>query len=153
MALATNSYPNGSLAGGTGPFSRNENNRTAVNNNSLNFRNEKNVDPHSEQFAATVTASDDQALVHATNNGDIAAFEELVRRYDRKLMRIASNITRNREDAEEVVQESFLKAYRHLSQFQGNAKFSTWLTRIALNESLARLRKQHGAKPISLGAC
>jgi RNA polymerase sigma-70 factor (ECF subfamily) len=108
------------------------------------------VNTHSEQFAATETGNDDLALVHATKNGDIAAFEELVRRYDRKLLRIASNITRNREDAEEVVQETFLKAYRHLDQFQGNAKFSTWLTRIALNQSLARLRKQHGAKAVSL---
>lgn len=108
------------------------------------------MDPDSEQLAATETGNDDLALVHATNNGDMAAFEELVRRYDRKLLRIALNITRNREDAEEVVQEAFLRAYRHLRQFQGTAKFSTWLTRIALNQSLARLRKQHGAKAISL---
>jgi RNA polymerase sigma-70 factor, ECF subfamily len=148
--LDTNSYPNGSLARKPGPFGRKESSRTPINNNFLTFRNEKNVDSHAEQFAVTETTNDDLSLVHATNNGNIAAFEELVRRYDRRLLRIASNITRNHEDAEDVVQETFLKAYRHLSQFQGNAKFSTWLTRIAVNESLGRLRKQSGTKPISL---
>lgn len=149
MVLATNSYPNGVSRAELVHF-MDENSQTPSNNKPLNFRNEKNVDSDSEQFAATETGNDDLALVHATNNGDMAAFEELVRRYDRKLLRIALNITRNREDAEEVVQETFLRAYRHLNQFQGTAKFSTWLTRIALNQSLARLRKQHGAKAISL---
>lgn len=149
MVLATNSYPNGVSRAELVHF-MDENSQTPSNNKPLNFRNEKNVDSDSEQFAATETGNDDLALVHATNNGDVAAFEELVRRYDRKLLRIALNITRNREDAEEVVQEAFLRAYRHLSQFQGTAKFSTWLTRIALNQSLARLRKQHGAKAVSL---
>lgn len=50
-------------------------------------------------------------LVHASKNGDVAAFEELVRRYDRKLLRIAQSVTNNREDSEDVVQEAFLKAF------------------------------------------
>jgi RNA polymerase sigma-70 factor (ECF subfamily) len=88
------------------------------------------------------TASDDLSLVHASKMGDIAAFEELVKRYDRQLFRIAQHLTRNREDAQDVVQEAFLKAFRNLEQFRENSKFSTWLIRIALNESLMKLRKR-----------
>jgi RNA polymerase sigma-70 factor, ECF subfamily len=102
------------------------------------------------QIAVKETASDDLALVQATRNGDTAAFEELIKRYDRKLLRIALNVTRNPEDAEEAVQDTFLKAYRNLNRFEGKAKFATWLTRIAINESLTKLRKQHGNKETSL---
>ena len=84
----------------------------------------------SAQFATVCTPDDDLALVHASQGGDVAAFEELVRRYDRRLLRIAQHVTDNLEDAEEAVQEAFFKAYRKLSQFRGDAKFSTWLIRI-----------------------
>lgn len=96
------------------------------------------------------TGSDDIALVQASKSGDVAAFEELVKRYDRKLLRIAHHLTHNREDAEDVVQEAFLKAFQHLAQFQGNSKFSTWLIRITLNQALMKLRKQRSTKEISL---
>jgi RNA polymerase sigma-70 factor (ECF subfamily) len=79
------------------------------------------------QFATMCTPDDDLVLVHASQGGDVAAFEELVKRYDRKLLRIAQHVTDNLEDAEEAVQEAFLKGYRKLNQFQGNARFSTWL--------------------------
>ena len=72
----------------------------------------------------------------------MAAFEKLVRQYDRQVFRIANHIVQNREDAEDVVQDAFLKAYVKLDQFQGNSKFYTWLVRIAVNESLMRLRKR-----------
>jgi len=85
---------------------------------------------------------EDLALVHASRGGNVAAFEQLVKRYDAKLLRIAQNVTKNPEDAEEAVQEAFFKAYQKLDQFQGHAKFSTWLIRITLNESLMKLRKQ-----------
>jgi RNA polymerase sigma-70 factor (ECF subfamily) len=88
----------------------------------------------------------DLPLVHATRNGDVSAFEELVKRYDRRLYRIAEGITHNDEDAEEVVQMAFLKAYQNLSRFQGSAKFSTWLIRIAINESFMKLRKRQRAE-------
>src|SRR5262249_45243388 len=84
----------------------------------------------------------DLPLVSAIRNGDVSAFEELVKRYDRKLYRIAQGITRSNEDAEDVVQTAFLKAYQNLNRFQGNAKFSTWLIRITMNESFMKLRKQ-----------
>ena len=61
--------------------------------------------------------SDEMALVQAAKSGDVSAFEELVRRYDRNVFRIAQHITQNREDAEDVVQEAFLKAYGNLAQF------------------------------------
>ena len=91
------------------------------------------------QIAVKETADDDLALVQASRNGNTAAFEELIKRYDRKLLRIALNVTRNHEDSEEAVQDTFLKAYRNLDRFQGNAKFSTWLYRIGVNVCLNRV--------------
>lgn len=104
----------------------------------------------SAQLAKTEAAIDDLTLVHASKSGDVAAFEELVRRYDRKLLRIAQHITHNREDAEDVVQEAFLKAFQHLGQFQENSKFSTWLIRITFNQSLMKLRKRRPTREVSI---
>lgn len=100
--------------------------------------------------APTETASDDLALVRACKNGDCAAFEEIVKRYDRKLFRIAQYLMHNREDAEDAVQEAFLKAFQHLDQFREEAKFSTWLIRIAMNQSLMMLRKRRSTKEVSM---
>ena len=110
----------------------------------------KHVSENSAQLAVTETASDDLALVHASKSGDVAAFEELVKRYDRKLLRIAQHLTHNREDAEDIVQEAFLKAFLHLDQFRENSKFSTWLIRITLNQSLMKLRKQRPTREVSI---
>lgn len=85
---------------------------------------------------------EDLDLVLASKAGDVAAFEELVARYDRKLLRIAQHITHNLEDAQDVVQETFLKVFHSLQAFRGDSKFSTWLFRIAVNQSLMGLRKQ-----------
>src|ERR1700739_1074943 len=92
----------------------------------------------------------DVALVDRVRNGDISAYDELVRKYDRQIFRIAQHITQNREDAEDVMQDAFLKAYEKLDQFQGNSKFYTWLVRIAVNESLMRLRKRRTGKMVSI---
>jgi RNA polymerase sigma-70 factor (ECF subfamily) len=105
----------------------------------------KHVSRNSAQLAVTETASDDLALVYASKRGDVGAFEELVKRYDRKLLRIAQHLMHNREDAEDVVQEAFLKAFQHIGQFRENSKFSTWLIRITLNQSLMKLRKRRPA--------
>ena len=94
------------------------------------------------QTKVTEPVSDELALVNAAKKGDDSAFEELVRRYDRNVFRIANHITQNREDAEDVVQDAFLKAYSNLGQFQGQSKFYTWLVRIAVNEALMRLRRR-----------
>jgi RNA polymerase sigma-70 factor (ECF subfamily) len=92
----------------------------------------------------------DLDLVHASKIGDVEAFEELVKRYDRKLLRIAQHVTNNREDAEDAVQEAFLKAFQCLEQFRQNSQFSTWLIRIALNQSLMKLRKRRTTRELSL---
>jgi RNA polymerase sigma-70 factor (ECF subfamily) len=94
--------------------------------------------------------SEETLLVNAARGGDIGAFEKLVKRYDRNVFRIAQHITQNREDAEDVVQDAFLKAYQNLGQFQGQSKFYTWLVRIAVNEALMRLRRRRPERMISL---
>jgi RNA polymerase sigma-70 factor (ECF subfamily) len=94
--------------------------------------------------------SDESVLVDAARNGDVGAFEQLVRRYDRNVFRIAQHITQNREDAEDVVQDAFLKAFQNLGQFQGQSKFYTWLVRIAVNEALMRLRRRRPERMVSL---
>ncbi|MGA9939731.1 MAG: sigma-70 family RNA polymerase sigma factor [Candidatus Acidiferrales bacterium] len=91
---------------------------------------------------STVVKDDESALVAAAKAGDISAFETLVGRYERKIFRLAQNITQNREDAEDAMQESFLKAYEHLGEFQGNSRFYTWLVRIAVNQALMKLRRR-----------
>ena len=78
------------------------------------------------------------------------SFSTLVRRYEGKIFRLAMNITQNREDAEDVLQEPFLKAYEHLDQFQGNSKFYTWIVRIAVNQALMKLRKRRSDRAVSL---
>src|ERR1700761_9032086 len=80
----------------------------------------------------------DLELVERAKAGDTAAFEQLVRQYERQIFRTAQHITQNREDAEDITQDVFFKAFQKLDQFQGNSKFSTWLVRIAVNESLMR---------------
>jgi|HubBroStandDraft_6_1064221.scaffolds.fasta_scaffold141639_2 RNA polymerase sigma-70 factor (ECF subfamily) len=102
------------------------------------------------QFAVREVECDDLDLVHASKNGDVTAFEQLVKRYDRKLLRIAQSVTHNREDSQDAVQEAFLKAYQNLPAFREDSKFSTWLIRITVNQSLMKLRKQRTAKEASL---
>src|ERR1700681_1105881 len=105
--------------------------------------------PESAQSAARTVADDDLDLVHASKNGDVSAFEQLVKRYDRKLLRIAHNVTHNTEDSQDAVQEAFLKAFQHLGQFREDSKFSTWLIRITVNQSLMKLRKR-ASRDVSL---
>src|SRR5215510_12873381 len=71
-------------------------------------------------------------------------------KYERKIYRLAKNITQNDEDAEDVLQDAFLKAYEHLDTFQGNSKFYTWIVRIAVNEALMKLRKRRGDRTVPL---
>lgn len=85
---------------------------------------------------------DEAALVSAARKGVTSAFETLVNRYERRIYRLAWNITQNDEDAEDVSQDAFLKAFQHLSTFQGNSRFYTWLVRITVNQALMKLRKR-----------
>src|SRR3954451_9607361 len=93
---------------------------------------------------------DEAPLVERARSGDAAAFSELVNRYERKIFRLAKHITQNDEDAEDVLQEAFLKAYSHLNYFQGQSKFYTWIVRIAVNEALMKLRKRKSDRTVSL---
>ena len=105
--------------------------------------------------ARTMTApsfaeADEFTLVARSREGDGPAFGELVRRYEGKIFRLALHVTQNREDAEDVLQETFLKAHEHLDQFQGAAKFYTWIVRIAVNQALMKLRRRRTDKTVSL---
>jgi RNA polymerase sigma-70 factor, ECF subfamily len=91
---------------------------------------------------STIVRDDEAQLVSAAKAGDAAAFEELVNRYERKIFRLGMNITQNKEDAEDVMQEAFLKSFKNLDHFQGDSRFYTWLVRIAVNEALMKLRKR-----------
>jgi RNA polymerase sigma-70 factor, ECF subfamily len=101
---------------------------------------------NSTQFAVREAASDDVDLVHACKKGDATAFEQLVKRYGRRLLRISQTVTRNREDSEDAVQEAFMKAFQNLAEFRENSQFSTWLIRITVNQSLMKLRKQRNQR-------
>jgi RNA polymerase sigma-70 factor (ECF subfamily) len=93
--------------------------------------------------------SEELDLVHASKGGNLAAFETLVRKYDRKLLRIANSVTHNFEDSQGAVQEDFFKAYQHLAEFREACQFSTWLIRITLHQSL-RLRRQRSFGEVPL---
>ena len=93
---------------------------------------------------------DEQALVARAREGDAAAYTELVGRYERKIFRLAKHITQNDEDAEDVLQETFMKAFEHLPDFHGQSKFYTWIVRIAVNEALMKLRKRKNDKSVPL---
>ena len=92
-----------------------------------------------------LSEEDDKTLVAAAKNGCGEAFDILVHRHRLRMLRSALRLTRNEADAEDVVQQSFQKAFIHLSQFQENSAFSTWLTRIVTNEALMLLRKRSSA--------
>ena len=92
--------------------------------------------------AARRPTDPDATLVAAARNGKPTAFEELLARHERTIFRLAENVTQNREDAEEVMQDAFFRAFTHLEGFNGDARFSTWLTRIAINQALMKLRRR-----------
>ncbi len=97
-----------------------------------------------------VHLENEATLVAEAKEGNAEAFTVLMNQYERNIFRLALNITSNKEDAEDVLQESFLKAYTNLGRFQGNSRFYTWLVRIAVNESLMKLRKRRSDRQVSL---
>src|SRR5438552_6936405 len=84
----------------------------------------------------------DEEVVARVLDGDTAAFEIIMRRHNQRLYRAARAILRDDAEAEDVMQDAYVRAYQHLSQFAGRAKFSTWLTRIAVHEALARVQRR-----------
>lgn len=93
-----------------------------------------------------LTAQDDLELVQRLERGEDRAFEALMRRHNQMLFRVARSILKNDAEAEDALQDAYIDAYRRIGQFRAEAKLSTWLTRIVINEALARLRRQkrHG---------
>jgi RNA polymerase sigma-70 factor, ECF subfamily len=106
-----------------------------------------------ETFRAIGIGQDsDDGLVTAARLGDSQAFEELVFRHQQKVLAMAQRITNNREDAEDVAQESFHKAFLHLHDFQEKSRFATWLTRIAMNEAFILLRRRRAVFEVLPGS-
>lgn len=94
-----------------------------------------------QRTGSGLLCKDDISLVEAAKSGDRLAFEILIQRHERMILSRALRVTGNHEDAEDVVQQSFQKAYVHLKEFEGRSSFATWVTRIALNEALMLRRK------------
>lgn len=100
------------------------------------------VKPASEQRAAEETGISDLALVEAAQAGDRGAFKELFERYHRRVYAVALGVLKNPQDAHDVVQEAFVKVYRHIEGFQGSSSFYTWLYRITMNLSIDHVRRR-----------
>jgi RNA polymerase sigma-70 factor (ECF subfamily) len=103
-----------------------------------------------EMASGDLTTWSEQKLVACAKLGHRAAFGELCQRHAKQLIRITQRITRNREDAEDALQDSFLSGFVHLRDFDGRSRFATWLTRIAINSALAKLRKKRGIREVPM---
>jgi RNA polymerase sigma-70 factor (ECF subfamily) len=110
----------------------------------------RNIDKEEAAIASidSIPGKGDMTLVAAAKNGNRKAFEILVERHEQRIFFVARRITRTREDAEDVVQQSFQKAFTHLRKFEGRSAFSTWLTRIAVTEALMLLRRSRGLREV-----
>ena len=91
----------------------------------------------------------DEEIVRHVRAGDASLYEVLVRRHNQRLYRVARAIVRNEAEAEDVIQDAYVRAFAHLDQFEGRARFGAWLTRIAVNEALARVRMQQRMQPLT----
>jgi RNA polymerase sigma-70 factor, ECF subfamily len=100
----------------------------------------------------TLKKMSDEWLVLAAKDGDSDAFVELRDRHSPRILSTAYRITKNREDAEDALQDTFLKVFLHLNRFEGRSRFSTWVTKIAINVSLMILRKKRANKELSIDA-
>src|SRR5580692_4611848 len=101
-------------------------------------------------MAATTEVRDEAQMIAAIVAGDSQLFHELIRPYERRVYVMALSFLHNEADAEDAAQEAFLKAFRNLSSFRGDAKFGTWLVSIALNEARTRIRRRDTVKMESL---
>lgn len=115
-------------------------------------RSSDGIGPTQATFAGTVSFNDpaiDETLVATAKMGDQQAFETLVKRHRPRILALALRYTRVREDAEDVVQQTFQKTFIYLGNFEGKSSFSTWLTRIAINEALMFLRRARAQREVS----
>ncbi len=116
------------------------------------MRMEEPMPVHKEDITAPEPIQSDPELLALARAGQPVAFRLIMRRYNRRLYHIARGIVRDDTAAEDVVQEAYLLAFRHLDDFNGKSAFSTWLTRIVMNEALGRLRKASRTPEVHLGA-
>jgi len=100
---------------------------------------------------ASCDSGAEEELVAAAKGGDEGAFESLFNRHQRKIFSLALRYTRVREDAEDIVQQTFQNAFVHLQRFEGKSSLSTWLTRIAINQALMLLRSRRGLREVLIG--
>jgi RNA polymerase sigma-70 factor (ECF subfamily) len=123
-----------------------------MSHGSLEFGNasERNPGFVMANFPQTGLAKDEAVLVAEAKAGSYEAFEDLVNRYEKKIYRLGLNLTGNPEDAEDMLQETFLKAFEHLSDFREDSRFYTWIVRIAINQGLMKLRKRRGSKEVQI---
>lgn len=101
---------------------------------------------------AKVEGWSDEYVVDRVLAGETALYEIIVRRYNQRLYRVVRAILRDDAETEDVMQDAYVRAYQHLRQFEARSSFSTWLTRIAINEALARLRRRNRLQPLGDGS-
>jgi RNA polymerase sigma-70 factor (ECF subfamily) len=109
------------------------------------------METHAEGLAAATAASilPDEEVVRRVRAGEPALFEVLMRRHNRRLYRVARAVVKDEQEVEDVMQQAYVNAFTHLHQFEERSQFSTWLTRIALNEAFGRRRKMRQAASIA----
>src|SRR5258708_34053481 len=107
-------------------------------------------DEHLVSVKSVAFAATDEVLIATAKSGDQPAFVELWTRHSNKAFKMAHRMMGNRDDAEDAIQDAWMKAYVHLNTFNGRAKFSTWLTRIAINSALMTLRKKRAHPETSM---
>lgn len=111
----------------------------------------KAIDQDASVTSETISERDaDQLLVERVQEGDVAAFDQLVRKYRERLFSIIYNMTSNREDAADLTQDSFIKAFSSINRFRGKSAFFTWLYRIAVNTTLSHLKRNRFRRFFSL---
>src|SRR3954470_3501068 len=105
--------------------------------------------PHAQASPVSLAATGDADLVQRARGRDEAAIRAIMQANNRRLYRIARGILRNDSEAEDVVQETWVRAFTHLESFRGDSSLATWLARIAMNEALGRLRRQRPSVELS----
>ena len=106
-------------------------------------------EPPQDRQGVAGESEPDESLIRRVCAGDTACFEVLMRRHNERIYRTVRAVLGDDADVEDVMQQAYVSAYQHLDRFEGRARFSTWLTRIAINEAYARLRKRHRTEPAS----
>lgn len=112
----------------------------------FNSVNMSNSEQHYFLIAPSLSATDEQFLICAARSGDTDAFDELYKRHSRKILPLIYQITKNREDAEDALQDAALLAFANIRSFKGKASFRSWFTRIAINSAFTVLRRKRGAE-------